>query len=505
MPKKEPTHATAGARATALLALLLLAALAFAVYAWGAPANPPGFFIDESSVAYNAHLISLTGRDEHGEGFPVYFRAFGDYKNPTYVYLLAAVFRATGPSVAAARYLSAALGAAAAFALGLLGWRVSRRRDVGVLTGLSALLTPWLFDLSRLVVEVAAYPLVCALLLLAVRRASEKEAWGLKDAALVAASLALVTYTYSVGRLLGPLLALCLALFVTSRTRLRSVLLAWALYALALAPLVIYHLRHPGALTKRFSHLTYISPASGYAGDAWEFAKHYAANVSPWRMVVTGDPNEYQIATVEGTPVVLAATFVLIVLGAWAALGRARRDAWWRFLLCGLAASFVPASLTNEHFHTLRLAAVPVFLLALAAPALAWLIAGGRRRRAALAVLVGLTLAQGAFFRWQYEEGARSPWRRHIFDADYPTKILPAALDSGRRPVYLRDAPAIPGYVQAFWYAAALRLPQETFVRLPTDAAPPEGSTVITTEEARPRCRVLAESTPYTVCATEGK
>jgi hypothetical protein len=63
----------------------------------GVHANPPGFHIDESSIAYNAHTVSLPGRDECGEAWPLYFRAFGDYKNPTYVYMLAAVFRVTGP------------------------------------------------------------------------------------------------------------------------------------------------------------------------------------------------------------------------------------------------------------------------------------------------------------------------------------------------------------------------------------------------------------------------
>ncbi|HEX8337008.1 MAG TPA: hypothetical protein VF621_09770, partial [Pyrinomonadaceae bacterium] len=179
---------------------LLLAAAGLALYAWGAPTNPPGFFIDESSVAYNAHAVSETGRDEHGEAWPLYFKAFGDYKNPTYVYLLAAVFRATGPSVAAARYLSAALGVLAALALGLLGVRLTGSRAAGLLTMLAALLTPWLFELSRVVVEVAAYPLAVALFLLATRRAAREGACGLADSACVAASLALVTYTYSTGR-----------------------------------------------------------------------------------------------------------------------------------------------------------------------------------------------------------------------------------------------------------------------------------------------------------------
>ena len=133
--------------------------LAFALYAVGVPDNPPGFYIDESSIAYNALTAAQTGRDEHGEAWPLYFRAFGDYKNPTYVYLLAAVFRVAGPNVAAARYLSATLGVLAALALGLLAVRLTGSRAAGLLTFLTALLTPWLFELSRVVVEVAAYPL----------------------------------------------------------------------------------------------------------------------------------------------------------------------------------------------------------------------------------------------------------------------------------------------------------------------------------------------------------
>jgi hypothetical protein len=481
--------------------LWFLVAAGLAFYAWGAETNPPGFFIDESSVAYNAHTISESGRDEHGEAWPLYFRAFDDYKNPTYVYLLAAVFRVTGPSVAAARYLSATLGVLAALALGLLGVRLTGCRRAGLLTLFAALLTPWLFELSRVVVEVAAFPLAVALFLLATRRAARKEAWGLTDSAYVAASLALVTYTYSTGRLFGPLLALGLALLLTTRARVRPLLTTWTLYGLALVPLFIYHQRHPEALTKRFHYLTYFTPESGYAEDAWEFVKHFAGSFNPWRLLVTGDANEYQIASVPGAGLILFATFALSLFGVWLALKSARREPWWRLFFYGLAASVVPASLTNEYFHMLRLAALPVFLVALCAPALAWLV---ERRRAALAVLLALMLAQGAVFRWQFERYARSPWRRHMFDADYPSKLLPAALAASPREVHLADSTSVPGYVQALWYGAAWGLPPETFVRLRMDEPAPAGAVVITTEDVRPRCRALAESEPYAVCATEG-
>jgi hypothetical protein len=415
---------------------------------------------------------------------------------------LAAVFRAAGPGVAAARYLSATLGVLAALALGLLGVRLTGSRAAGLLTFFAALLTPWLFELSRVALEVAAYPLAVALFLLATRRAACKLAWGFFDSACVAAALALVTYTYSTGRLFGPLLALGLGLLLTGRARVRPLLTTWALYGLALLPAYVYHRRNPEALARRFSFLTYVTPESGYAEDAWEFVKHFAGNLNPWRLLVTGDVNAYQIASVPGAGAVLFAAFALALFGAWLALKSARRDAWWRLFFYGLAASVVPASLTNDYFHLLRLAALPVFLLALCAPALARLVERGGRAPVVLFVL--LALAQGAVFRWQFERYADSPWRRHMYDADYAAKLLPAALAASPREVHLADSTSVPGYVQALWHGAALGLPAGTFVRLRADEPAPAGAVVITTEDVRPRCRVLAGSEPYTVCATEG-
>jgi hypothetical protein len=70
--------------------------------------------------------------------------------------------------------------------------------------------------------------------------------------------------------------------------------------------------------------------------------------------------------------------------------------------------------------------------------------------------------------------------------------------------VHLADSTSVPGYVQALWHGAASGLRPETFVRLRPDEPAPAGAVVITTEDVRPRCRVLAASEPYTVCATEG-
>src|SRR5215471_12968468 len=55
--------------------LILLLSTCVVVNFQGLRSNPPGFFLDESSIAYNAATISQTGRDEYGVLWPVYFRA----------------------------------------------------------------------------------------------------------------------------------------------------------------------------------------------------------------------------------------------------------------------------------------------------------------------------------------------------------------------------------------------------------------------------------------------
>lgn len=488
-------------------ALIYLAALALgaALYTAGALGNPPGFYLDESSIAYNAHLIATTGRDEHGESFPLFFRAFGEYKNPVYIYLLAAVFKVTGPSITASRLLSAVAVVAAALGLGLLATRLTRRRDVGLLSALMALLTPWLFQLGSVALEVSLYPLAAVLFLLAVHRAAAKACWSNVDAGAIAATLALLTYTYSVGRLLAPLLALGLLLFLR-RVRFSSVLRAWLLYALALVPLGVFHWRHPGALSARFWFITYITPRSTTGEIAREFVKSYLGNLNPWWMLFKGTP-EAPPVSVEGFPPVLAATFLLAVASVLIVVRRRSGDAWWRFVLYGLAVSVVPASLTKEYLHPLRLAAFPVFLLVLAVPALAWLVeenAVRRSRRIVLGLLAALVLVEGALFQWHYHADGHSTKKLRDFDADYAAKILPAALAHPARPIHLADTQPIPGYVHAYWYATLAGIPPGTFKLLPPDTPAPEGALVITTEDSCPRCRKLYEREPYIVYVAEG-
>jgi 4-amino-4-deoxy-L-arabinose transferase-like glycosyltransferase len=477
-----------GLREAALIFLLLATA---AIYFVHVPDHPPGFSIDESSICYNAYTISQTGRDEYGVSSPLFFRAFGEYKNPTLIYILAGLFRATGPSIAVARSLAAGLGVLSGLLFGWLAWKMTRDWLTATTVSIGALLTPWLFESSRLVFEVAIYPALVVLFLLATWDASLRPKWSWRNVVALVVTLGLLTYSYSIGRLLAPLLALGLGLFI-NRIRWAGVVGTWLLYGVSLVPLIVFHNQHPDALTGRFKALTYLRAEVSLPDKVKEFALHYLANVNPWRWLVTGEGDIRD--HVQGTGSLLVAAVLLSLIGLAIVLGRRRHDTWWRFLVYALMISPIPASLTSNPFPQLRLIAFPVVFLVFMVPAVQWLVS--KTKWIPVTLVLPLILAQGFFFQWRYHKGAPSLW--YVFDARFPRKVLSPALATGR-PIVLMDEPGKSGYIDALWYGVLAGVNPGRFVRLAWGDSPISGSAVISTAEDCQDCRLLARALNYIV------
>jgi len=69
-----------------IIGFCLIVGLALFLRLYQLGANPAGFFCDEASIGYNAYSILTTGKDEYGKSFPLFFQAFGEYKNPLDIY-----------------------------------------------------------------------------------------------------------------------------------------------------------------------------------------------------------------------------------------------------------------------------------------------------------------------------------------------------------------------------------------------------------------------------------
>ena len=438
---------------------------------WVSPRNPPGFHHDEAAFALNAYTIAHHLRDQDGALLPVLFPSYGDYKAAAFSYVLAPVFLVTGPSNGAARALAAAFGAAAMLLVGLLAWRRAGPWAAAAAACLAGL-TPWLFQLGRVAYDTSAFPFAVVFLLLAV------DVWARPRfspwrSAFVGVALAALTYAYGAGRLLAPLLAVALLVFAR-RVPWRSLVGAWAAYAVLLVPLAAYRLRHPHGLTARYRQTTFVQPGM----SAWHVVSHatgnYLHDLDPWRWLVSGDHKPY--VDVWGAPQLLAAAAVLAAVGVADVLWRRRSEPFWLYVVLGYLLSAVPASLTADRHDALRLAAMPAFLAVLAVPGLQAL---GRLRRpllvASAAVLAVAALAEWGFFVHVYSSRGTAS-RATVFEVDVPALVARGL--AGGRTIYVdHDDPY--ALTMGQWYAVTHGLPASRVVRLPDGGIPPTGSMVL--------------------------
>jgi hypothetical protein len=526
------TGGAAGVTRKALRILLCATAviLLFSLYTWGISRNPPGIYLDESAAAYNAYLISRTGAGEFGPRFPLIFQEFSvsnpTYVNPLSIYLMAIVLRFVPPSITLARTFAAFWMFAACLLLGVLAKRISGQPKIGIIVAGTALLTPWFFEIGRLIWDPHFTAFTVVLFLLAAYRIQSKERWHWQDIAMVAGTLAVVTYGYLSGRVLAPLFALGLLFFATTTHRCLGVVKTWLAYGVTLVPLILFNHSHPGVLTKRLYDVSYIRPGAPWnqiKESASEFVRRYLEDQSLTTLLMTGDYHLRHHVQGSGGPI-LFATFVLAMIGLGLIVTGRWREPWWRFVLYGLAVSILPGAITNEPFHQLRLMGYAVFLLVLTIPALQWLLAPAEPRQSAdgaseasgnekqdraavvthslsrrirlgfLGILLAATVAQAIDFQITFwREG---PKRLYDFDVPYKT-LYDRAVAQPQRPIYLENGQWGPAYIDAYWYATVERRPLSEFIRLSDGAKPPPGAIVLSSNSDCQNCEIIQKSGLY--------
>jgi len=523
-----PTAVQKGLRILLCVAALVLL---FSLYTWGISQNPRGFYLDESANAYNAYLVSRTGAGESGPRFPLLFADFAvsnpTYINPLTIYSLAVVFRFVHPSIPVARTFAAFWMFAACLLLGVLAKRISGQRKIGIIVAGSALLTPWLFEDSRLVWDAHLLAFTVVLFLLAAYGIQSKETWYCQDIAMVGGSLAVVTYGYFSGRILAPLFAFGLLLFATTKHRFLGVVKIWLAYGVTLIPLILFNRSHPGVLTKRAYEVSYIKlgvPWKQIKEIGYEFVRRYLQDQSLTTLLMTGDYHPRHHVQGSGGAIFFA-TFILAMIGLWLIIARRQwSDPWWRFIIYGLAVSILPGAITNEPFHQLRLMGYPVFLLVLTIPALEWLLARDESKQSAydtgegahsggpahaavlghglprpiklgfLGILLAATVAQAIDFQLTFRR--EGPERVNEFDVPYKP-LYDAAVAQEQRPIYLENGMWGPAYIHAYWYATVEGRPISEFVRLPAGARPPSGAIVLSSNSECQNCQPIQKSGCY--------
>jgi hypothetical protein len=438
---------------------------------WVTPRNPPGFLDDEAAFAFNGYTLAHGLHDQSGALLPVFVPSFGDYKNAAFSYALAPGMALFGPSTEAARWVAALFGLAAVILVGTVGYRRSGVA-VGLAAAVGAGLTPWLFQLGRLAVDTSMFPFAVALVVLAVDGWARSSRRQLLWSVGLGASLALLTYAYSAGRLLGVLLAAALVFFAGS-VQWRSLIAAGLSYCLFLIPLAVYAIRRPSGLTARYHETAFPTDGMTIPGIAAHAFANYLHDLNPWHWVVSGDRKPY--VDVWGAPQRLAVVVLLATVGVVEIVRTHRNDRFWWYVLAAYLLSPVPAAFTVDRHQALRLSAMPACVALLAIPGIE---AVARLRRPHLhtvaALLIAGTLVEWVVFVERYSQ--RGPRRGEVFEADVPA-LVGRALSSGRT-VYV-DHDDSYALTMGQWYAVVDGLPATRVVRLPDGAVPSAGSIVL--------------------------
>ena len=316
-------------------------------------------------------------------------------------------------------------------------------------------LTPWLFELGRMAIEATTQPLLVVLLLLWLERTVRLGRYDVVHGVVAGALVGLITYSYTGSRLLGPLFAVALVVFA-GRGRWRFVSAAWATVAVALVPIGVYALRHPGNLTARYEATTIARDGLSAPRVVLQAIGNWFKDIDPWHWATAGDPAPY--IHNGGYGALFGAVVLLALAGIVLIFVRERATLWWRYVLLATLLVPIPAALTVDRYNAIRLATLPVFVLVLAIPALAALISAARTSwpaRVAAAVLALTVVVQYVQFLDIYR--SRGPARLVLFDAGVEP-LLEESLRSGE-PIYL-DFDDRGAQAQARWRAAAADVPR---------------------------------------------
>lgn len=420
--------------------------------------SPPGLYSDEASIGYNAWAIAHHGVDEHGYRLPLYFEAFGEYKNPVYIYALVPFVWLFGVTSAVIRTPAALFGAITCVSLAWAALQLTRRRSAALMTLIAGGVVPWLTLESRLGFEVISMVACLGVFAACLSRATREGAsWRWFLAA--GCALAISTFGYSVGRLeTGLLAAALLVCFGYPWRRWRGWWTCLIPVGLGYVTLLIWNLAYPGALLARFNVISITAGDPPLGTLILRFLGNYYQYFDPSFLLLHGDANERQATGFDGMLLLGMAPFIVIGIGVclyhW-------RDGFRRWLLLALLAAPVSASLTNDGTpHSLRSVTMLPILLLLMALGADWLVGLWRQRLhlshaylvAAIAVLLlgeGYQYDVNLFAVYPSESGA---W----FDVGFQGAISYAYDNAHGHEVYLLESPY---FDQPYIQAAVLLLP----------------------------------------------
>lgn len=367
-----------------LISFIIILTLGIALRFYQLGSVPPSPDWDEVALAYDAHSLVLTGRDEFGKFLPPILRSFDDYKPAVYAYLAIPFVQLFDLTAFAVRLPSAIMGVIAIIATYFLvkelfvirGHKDDKYGEwIALLAALSLAISPWHLQFSRIAFETNVGLTINILIALCFLKGLRKPWLLLLGAFLAGLNLSV----YQSERVFTPLLVLSLSiifrkeLFVVQKKYLVGAVLAGLL---AILPVAVFFMSDQNAflrikgtsifnnqtevLKKTIQRLEDDSANNDYLGLVFDnrrvvyantIAEAYISHFDPNWLFMSGDINRHH-APRMGLLYIVFLPFVL--LGIYQLLfGKYDRKSKYAIFSWFLLAP-IPASITTGVPHAVR-------------------------------------------------------------------------------------------------------------------------------------------------------
>lgn len=365
---------------------LVIFLLAAGLRLWQLGKFPAFFNRDEASLAYNAYALLTTGREEHGQSWPINIESFGDWKLPGYVYMVMPFIAVFGLEPWAVRLPSCLAG----LGIVILSYFLTRQffgkkhEKLALLVMFLVSCNPWAIHFSRIAYEanVAQFFFLLGLLWLNFSRENNRSYRWLP---LVAAAWVVAMLTYHAYQLFLPLLALAWLLlnwqefWQKSRENKRPLFLTLAIGLLGIFILLAGHSQNANQI--KFAGLSIFNKASYaesltqdklafaqpvgllaklYSNNFMAISKQFVSNVyrsvaGQFLMIQGGGNHIHNISNVANY---YFFEYPLLLTGFYWLCRHWRKEYW--LLLAWFFFALLPADITFDPEHSTRLSALMV-------------------------------------------------------------------------------------------------------------------------------------------------
>ncbi len=347
-----------------LFVIILCAACFVRLYKLGE--IPAGAYLDEASLGYNAYSLLLTGRDEFGKNWPIYFRAFSTFQDSLYGYFSIIPVYFLGLSIFSTRLVSVISGSIVVLITFLLFYYsdLKNKLSLALLAGLTVAFTPWAIYQSRVAVGSNLGLALTAISILLLFLSLKRE-WFFVPAC---AFFGIASYAYAGQRITGILFPIVFVLInrkIFSQSK-KLVVIGFALLILIMLPQFMA-LSHTGSLV-RYQTQGYTQESTFLKnGDSlvklpifvgWplyivrQFTSQYLSDFSPRSLFF--EPEPQLVRSIPGLSVFYVWMIIPFFIG-FARLWKEKSNPLIQIIFLLMIIGPLPEALTGDPFYTLRM------------------------------------------------------------------------------------------------------------------------------------------------------